>query len=91
MSTDTDTNGTRKTRRRVVKQPVLFITKPQLAHALGVDTASIDAWVIAGTFPPPHSQLGDRTVLWRRDHFDAFVEKRAWPREAFYGLGGGEG
>jgi predicted DNA-binding transcriptional regulator AlpA len=78
-----------KKRKGAAKQPVLFITKPQLAQALGVDPGSIDDWVAAGTFPPPHSRLGDRTVLWRRDYFDHFVEHREWPRESFYRPGGG--
>jgi predicted DNA-binding transcriptional regulator AlpA len=86
----TETSNSRKSRTRAIKQPVLFITKPQLAHALGVDAKTIDDWVAAGTFPPPHSMPGERTVLWRRDYFEHYVEKREWPRAAFYEKDGDE-
>lgn len=80
--------GAANPRKGARNQPVLFITKPQLAQALGVEPSTIDDWVRDGKFPPPHSRIGERTALWRRDHFDHFVEHRRWPRAAYYDSGG---
>jgi predicted DNA-binding transcriptional regulator AlpA len=61
-----------------------FITKSQLAHAMGeVDPATIDEWVAAGTFPPPHSRPGERTTVWRRSYYTFYLENGYWPPESF--------
>jgi hypothetical protein len=74
---------TKKTRKGVRGEP-LFLTKNQLAYHMGeADPGTIDRWVEDGTVPPPHSRPGERTQLWRRDHFNAFVATGRWPAEAW--------
>lgn len=74
--------GKRGPGRRIAEP--LFITKTEMAQHLGVgDMTSIDKWIAAGDFPPPHSQPGKRFAVWLRRHWNTFVETRAWPREAF--------
>ncbi len=70
--------------RKGAKGDPLFITKSQLAHAMGnVAPATLDDWVKEGTFPPPHSRPGERTAVWLKRHFDAYVASGRWPEEAF--------
>jgi predicted DNA-binding transcriptional regulator AlpA len=64
-------------------EPV-FVTKSQCAQMMGVgNTATIDAWIAEGTFPPPHSRPGRRFAIWLRKHGEAYVETGEWPREAW--------
>lgn len=84
MKTRTQDRRTRP-RKGAAQEPVIFITKSQLAKAIGVEPSTLDDWIREGTVPPPHSRLGKKTTLWLRSHFDAFVRDRRWPREAFYG------
>lgn len=78
MSTDKKSRGAFRDR------PPTFITKAELAHEMGhVDTQTIDSWIARGDFPPPHSNPGINTAVWRRKDFRAYVETGAWPAEAF--------
>lgn len=74
-----------RTRKGASEEPVVFITKSQLAKAIGVDPSTIDDWIREGMIPPPHSRPGSKTALWLRIHFDAFIRDRRWPEEAYYG------
>lgn len=61
-----------------------FMNKSELAHEMGdADTATIDQWVREGSVPPPHSQPGKNTAVWRREHFRFYVERGYWPPESF--------
>jgi hypothetical protein len=62
----------------------LFVSKIEMAAHLGVsDASTIEAWVAEGTFPPPHSRPSERFAIWRRSHWNTYVETGSWPREAF--------
>jgi uncharacterized protein YeaC (DUF1315 family) len=88
MSTDTNANTRKKRKHRNVSGQSVFMTKSQLAFAMGeVDTQTVDQWIARGTVPPPHSRPGSNTALWLREHFDHYVETGRWPKEAFRGAG----
>lgn len=75
--------------KKGVRGTPLFLTKGQLCYHLGeIDPATLDEWIAAGTVPPPHSRPGERTCLWRRDHFDAFLDTGRWPEAAWPREGG---
>jgi hypothetical protein len=61
----------------------LFIDKSEIVFEFGVDMQTIDRWVAAGTFPPPHSRSGERKALWLHKHFDYYVATGHWPKDAF--------
>lgn len=69
---------------RTAKPPVQsdFIRTAELAQRLGYGTTR-ELWrkVVQGVVPLPHSQQGERTHLWRRDHYEFFKEHGRWPRE----------
>jgi hypothetical protein len=44
---------------------------------------TIDDWIAEGGFPPPHSRPGERFAVWRRKHWDVYVETGSWPPSAF--------
>lgn len=72
-----------KPQRKSPAQPE-FITKTEIALHLGVsDLSTIDAWVREGSIPRPHSRPGVRFAVWRRKHWNAYVETGSWPSEAF--------
>jgi predicted DNA-binding transcriptional regulator AlpA len=57
-----------------------FVTKSEIARELGgVAMSTIDRWIAAGTFPPPHSRIGPRYCVWLRQHWRQFVETGRWP------------
>lgn len=71
----------RGTRRR---PEATFITKTEIGAALGVgDLSTLDSWIAAGSFPPPHSRPGERFAVWLRKHWQAYVDGGEWPREAW--------
>lgn len=80
--------STRAKGARATAAPI-FIRSAELAGHLGCTTSTIHRWVAAGVLPPPHSRLAERTAVWLRRHFDAYVATGAWPREAFKMRAGG--
>jgi predicted DNA-binding transcriptional regulator AlpA len=76
MSTTTGIKGRRKA------EPI-FITKSEMARALGIHPGTITRWIGKGEFPPPHSRPGERTSLWLRSHFEAYVRDGRWPEKAY--------
>jgi hypothetical protein len=80
MGTETETKrrGPRK------KADPLFITKTEIATHMGLgNLTTINDWIAAGTFPPPHSQPGERYAVWLRRHWQAYVDTGSWPDAAF--------
>lgn len=68
-----------------VREAPAFITGADIAHHFGVSREQFYRWVYDCTFPPPWAQPGERTRVWRRDHWDEFVATGTWPREAWKG------
>lgn len=62
----------------------VFITKTEISQHFGIgDTSTIDSWISKGEFPPAHSRPGGRFVVWLRKHWNFYVEKGAWPKDAW--------
>lgn len=62
----------------------LFITKTEIAQHMGLgDLGTLDTWIVNRTFPPPHSQPGERYAVWLRKHWLRYVETGEWPGEAW--------
>jgi hypothetical protein len=81
---NTDNVEKPKRRKGVRKLESLFMTKSELAFELGnADPKTIDKWVEEGSIPPPHDTPGQRTAIWLRRYFNAYVETGRWPDEAF--------
>jgi len=84
MANDERAGDKRKPRKRPDRGPAVFINKSQLAAAMGgISVQTIDAGVRRGSIPPPHSRPTERVTLWRRSHFEHFVEHGLWPPEAW--------
>jgi predicted DNA-binding transcriptional regulator AlpA len=80
----TETKPSRKKRGPRKKQEPVFITKTEIANHMGIGSlGTIDDWIAEGGFPPPHSRPGERFAVWRRKHWDAYVETGSWPPSAF--------
>lgn len=81
--------GAKTTKQRGPKTRVepVFISKTEIAAHLGCDTKTIDEWIKEGTVPRPHSRPGERFAVWRRAHWNTYVETGSWPSEAFASVG----
>lgn len=63
--------------------PPAFIDAVELSRELGVCTRTLGHWVGEGVLPRPWSRLGERKRLWRRDHWQAFLDTGYWPEIAW--------
>lgn len=59
-----------------------LITHRIVARLCGIDTSMLRDCVARGTFPEPHSILGERTWLYRADYVEHYIETTRWPEGA---------
>ena len=61
-----------------------FIRATELVQRLGLSsTQELYEKVRKGDIPPWHSRIGERTALWRRDHYQQFYDTGFWPEAAW--------
>ena len=60
----------------------LLVNHRELAESMGQTPKLVSSWIRQGTLPPPHSTFG-RTMLYRREHVEAYFKTGHWPKEAW--------
>lgn len=83
MATETEAAGKPKRTNKRAEAPPGFMRKAELLRELQIDRKTLDRMIVAGIIPPPHSRLGPKVALWRREHYRYFEVHKRWPTEAF--------